>query len=105
MEYNADMLPEYDINGSNYKIAYSKSSIALPIERHVDLHMEAIQMYVTKTMSQSIQGEGYEGVITKKGPTHLGTFAGIEYEATVDTDKGTADISFLVCKRVDPSLN
>jgi|SRR3990167_10971898 len=96
----------YGYDEMRWGITFAETDSALSFEDRGRLLIAATEMYLSGEKSRKVKGEEYEGIIhnTKKTYT-LGSFGGVGFEATIDTDRGERTLRFLVTERIRANLN
>ena len=84
------------------------SSSALSQRGLAQFYFQIADMYLDDEKKKRVVGEGFEGAIKSDGRFYnIGGLGGINYKAEFDIDgiEGKVKISYLICERVNASLN
>ncbi|MBS3123184.1 hypothetical protein J4437_00975 [Candidatus Woesearchaeota archaeon] len=89
------------MSNENYRWGYAflKSDSNLDSSARFDLMRQAIQMYLDHESNKIIEGENYGGTLKMKGYASLGSFGGVRFEGNFNTEKGKANLSFLISEQ------
>lgn len=80
--------------------AFLKSDTKLSLSARFDLLKEAISMYFDNETTKIIERENYGGTLKMKGYASLGSFGGVRFEGNFNTEKGKANLDFLISEQI-----
>lgn len=84
------------------------SSSVLSSRGLAQFYFQVADMYIDNEKKKRVAGDGFEGAIKSDGRFYnIGGLGGINYKAEFDIDgiEGKVKISYLICERVNASLN
>lgn len=94
---------EYE--GETWEYAFAQPDACLTEGGRRDLVRETIRVYKSRSKKADIKGKGFEGQLKKDKVYSFGSIGGQLYLGKIETDKGKRDVSLLVSKVIDFSLN
>ncbi len=95
---------EYE--GSLYELLFLDTDSALTDGDRIGICMSAVKMNHDKKARSKIRGDNYEGIMRTDGKFYmLGVWGGTKYDTRIETNHGKRDLSVLLIKRINASLN
>lgn len=83
--------------GSRWGVTFLCTNTSISAAGRMNLVREATEMYLDKEEERRVRFGGYEGILcTRWKYDVLGSFAGVRFDADVDTEDGRAHLRFLV---------
>ncbi len=89
-------------HGFRWGITFLSTSTDISEESREELFYHATRMYLGKESERSVKGADYEGTVSTIWKYDvLGSFAGVRFDADLETGKGRANLRFLVSEQTD----
>src|SRR3989338_6627648 len=86
--------------GFRWGITFLTTSTAISEESREDLVYHATGMYLRKEGEREVKGGDYEGIVSTVWKYDvLGSFAGVRFDAELQTEEGKAHLRFLVSEQ------
>ncbi len=86
--------------GEEWRYSFTNPNPLLSEEIKERLLRDMLDMFYDNDKNLIINDRDYSAMISKRGPINIGYLSGVEYVATVETEKGKSHIGILVLDKI-----